>query len=155
GPETPPAPGGSAQPEKGFVREKYAVIVGVGKFKDPNIPTLNYSAKDARDFAAMLNDPDVGRFHSENVTVLTDDQATTKAIRTALADVAAKALREDLVVLYFSTHGSSPSMEKSKVGSGYLVTHDTDLGNPLYASAYGMDELATFIGQKIRAERVV
>ncbi len=149
GPSTGPAI------EKSFVREKYAVIVGVGKFSDPKIPTLKYSGKDARDFAAMLLDPAAGRFHSENVTVLTDEQATTKAIKNALADVAAKAMRDDLVVLYFSTHGSSPSMDNSKVGSGYLITHDTDLGGRLYASAYGMDDLATFIGQKLRAERIV
>jgi hypothetical protein len=150
-----PAPGAATEPVKGFVREKYAVIVGVGRFQDPKIPTLKYSAKDARDFAAMLTDTGIGRFHPGNVTVLTDGQATTTAVKGALAEVAAKAMREDLVVLYFSTHGSSPSMDKSKVGSGYLITHDTDLGRPLYASAFGMDDLATFMSQKLRAERIV
>ena len=152
---TSSGPGSSNEPAKGFVREKFAVIVGVGNFKDSKIPTLKYSAKDARDFGSMLQDPGVGRFHPENVMVLTDEKATTLEIRAALAEVAAKAMREDLVVVYFSTHGSSPSMEKSKVGSGYLITHDTDLGRPLYASAYGMDELAEFMGKKIRAERIV
>jgi hypothetical protein len=140
--------------EKGFVRAKFALVVGVGQFQNPKIRKLKYSAKDANDFAAVLLDPNVGRFPQENVTVLTDSQATARAIRSALADIAAKAMKDDLVVLYFSTHGSSPSMEHSKVGSGYLVTYDTD-ATDLYATAYGMDELAYFIKQKISAERVV
>jgi hypothetical protein len=140
--------------EKSFVRDKFALIVGVGKFERGNIPTLKYAAKDATDFAALLTDPETGRFHKENVTVLTDGQATSRAIRSALADIARKAMKEDLVLLYFSTHGSSPSMDRSKIGSGYLVTHDTDV-NDLYATAYGMDELANFMRQKISAERVV
>jgi len=145
---TPPAV------EKSFVRDKFALIVGVGKFERGNIPALKYAAKDATDFAALLTDQETGRFHKENVTVLTDGQATSRAIRSALADIARKAMKEDLVLLYFSTHGSSPSMDRSKIGSGYLVTHDTDV-NDLYATAYGMDELANFMRQKINAERIV
>ncbi|MBL8291077.1 MAG: caspase family protein, partial [Bryobacterales bacterium] len=147
---TPPP----AAAEKSFVRDKFALIVGVGKFERGNIPKLKYAAKDATDFAALLTDPETGRFHKENVTVLTDGQATSRAIRSALADIARKAMKEDLVLLYFSTHGSSPSMDRSKIGSGYLVTHDTDV-NDLYATAYGMDELANFMRQKINAERIV
>ncbi len=139
---------------KSFVRDKYALIVGVAKFQSRKIPELKYSAKDAQDFAAMLSDADAGRFHPENVTILTNEQATSKAIRSALAKIAARALDDDLVVLYFSTHGSSPSMDRSKIGSGYLVTYDTEVTD-LYATAYGMDELANFMRQKIRAKRIV
>lgn len=147
---TPPPPAA----EKSFVRDKFALIVGVGKFERSNIPALKYAAKDATDFAALLTDPEVGRFPKENVTILTDGQATSRAIRSALAGIARRAMKEDLVLLYFSTHGSSPSMDRSKIGSGYLVMHDTDV-NDLYATAYGMDELANFMRQKINAERIV
>lgn len=136
------------------VRDKYALVVGVGKFQAPNIPQLKYSAKDATDFAALLTDPNVGRFHSQNVTVLTDSQATSKNVRSALAAIAAKALNDDIVLIYFSTHGSSPAMDRSKIAAGYLVTYDTEVDS-LYATAYGMDELASFIKQKLRAERIV
>ena len=140
--------------EKGFVRDKFALIVGVGRFREANIPPLKFAAKDAADFAVALTNPDIGRFPRQNVTVLSDQEATTKAIRSALADIAKRAMKDDLVVLYFSTHGSSPSMDRSKIGSGYLVTHDTEVAD-LYATAYGMDELANFMRQKIRAERIV
>jgi hypothetical protein len=149
---TVPSPRPAA--EKSFVRAKYALIVGIGKFQSGDIRTLKFAAKDAHDFAAVLADPQVGRFYKENIRVLTDEQATTKAIRSALADIAGKAMNDGLVLLYFSTHGSSPSMDRSKIGSGYLVTYDTEV-NDLYASAYGMDELANFMRQRLRAERIV
>jgi hypothetical protein len=158
-PAAPPEPGGTTTPAAGpegksYVRAKYALIVGVGQFQSPKIPSLKYAAKDARDFAAVLADSQAGRFPPENVILLTDGQATAKGIRSALASIAAKAMKEDLVVLYFSTHGSSPSMDRSKIESGYLVTYDTEV-NELYATAYGMDELANFMRQKLRAERIV
>src|SRR5689334_8547814 len=56
-------------PLPGFVRAKYALIVGVGKFKDPAIPQLQYAAKDAQDLAAVLVDPRYGRFELANVTL--------------------------------------------------------------------------------------
>ncbi|MEX2264239.1 MAG: caspase family protein [Bryobacteraceae bacterium] len=149
----PPGPAAPSRP-KGYVRDKFALVVGIGSFNSPKIPTLKYAAKDARDFAAVLTDPEIGRFHRENVAVLTDTQATTVAIRSALADIAGKAMQDDLVVLYFSTHGSSPSMDSSKIGSGYVVTHDTQV-DKLYGTAYGMDELGNFMKQKLRAERIV
>jgi uncharacterized caspase-like protein len=145
---------GNATTDSGAVRQKYALVVGVSKFQSPRIPQLKYSAKDARDFANVLIDPQGGRFYKENVTVLTDDQATTRAIREALASIASKALADDLVLIYFSTHGSEPSMDRSKRASGYLITTDTDV-DALYATAYGMDDLANFIQQKVRAERIV
>lgn len=143
-----------AAPQRTFVRAKYALVVGVGDFASPKIPHLKFSAKDAQDFANTLTDPNVGRFFPDNVTVLTNSAATARAIRSSLAAIAAKALPDDLVVLYFSTHGSSPSMDRSKVAAGYLVTYDTEV-NDLYATAFGMDELARFIGQKLRADRIV
>lgn len=149
--QAPNAPGAEI---KTVVREKYALVVGIQKFKSDRIPRLKYSAKDAQDFARLLSDPDIGRFKPQNVTLLTDENATARAIRSALYDIAAKALEDDLIVLYFSTHGSSPSMDHSKVGAGYLITYDADV-DELYGSAYGMDELARFMKQNVRAKRIV
>ncbi len=153
-PSAAPAADQSHQ-DKSFVRDKFALVVGIGKFRQSDrIQSLKYAAKDATDFAAVLTDPSVGRFPPGNVIVLTDEQATSKAIRSALAEIAGKAMKDDLVLLYFSTHGSSPSMDHTKIGSGYLITSDTEV-NDLYATAYGMDALANFMQQKISAERIV
>lgn len=65
----------------GPVREKWALVVGIGKFKDPSIPTLHFTAADANSFAQALQNSGVGRFKPSNVAVLTDFQATTRNIR--------------------------------------------------------------------------
>ena len=103
----------------------------------------------------MLTDPETGRFRADNVKVLTDEQATTRNIRSALYEIASKALADDLVVLYFSTHGSNPKGNTTKQGSGLFVTHDTELKNPqtLFATAFGMGELVRFVQDNLRAER--
>ena len=156
-PELKPGPVTSSTMPPSYVRQKYALVVGVGKFQDPHITPLKYAAKDARDFAATLIDPNVGRFKPENVKVLTDEQATTKNIRSALYEIAAKSLVDDLVVVYFSTHGSNPKTNQTKQASGLFVTHDTEAKNPqtLFATAYGMGELVRFVQDNLRAERTV
>src|SRR5436305_8617967 len=63
-------------PLPSYVREKYALVIGIGKFKDPDIPTLQFPAKDARDLAAVLKDPRYGRFDPAHVVVLADEDAT-------------------------------------------------------------------------------
>lgn len=148
------AAGPAAAADSGVVRQKFAIVVGVGKFVSPKIPQLKYAAKDAQDFANVLTDPGAGRFYKENVTVLTDERATTREIKAALGSIAAKAVSDDLVLIYFSTHGSEPAMDRTKSGSGYLITHDTQVED-LFATGFGMDELANFIKQKLRAERIV
>lgn len=140
--------------KKGYVREKYALVVGIGQFHKKSIRSLRYAAKDATDFAAVLTDPAAGRFPPENVTLLVDEQATTQEIRRAIGKVVTKAYPEDLVVLYFSTHGSNPGMDRSKIAAGYLITHDTE-PDALYATGYGMDELANVLRQKLKAERII
>ncbi len=152
------SPGASHAPAaraKGYVRDKFALVVGIGSFKQKDkIRALKYAAKDARDFAAALLDPHAGRFPAVNVTVLTDEQATTTAIKSALGEIAAKAKPGDLVILYFSTHGSSPSSNRSKIAASFLITHDTETSN-LFGTAYGMNELANYLRQNLFAERVV
>jgi uncharacterized caspase-like protein len=144
--------------DKSFVREKYALIVGVGNFaeKKEYIPPLDYAAKDARDFANVLIDPNVGRFRQENVQLLTDEDATVLAIKLAINDIARKARPEDLVVLYFSSHGSSADMDTAmeRGQTGYIVTHDTRR-DALYATAFAMKDLQAAVYERFKAERVV
>jgi hypothetical protein len=139
-----------------YVRKKWALIVGVGRFQDRRITTLDYTVKDAMDFAAVLRDPNVGRFTDagEYFQVLTDEQATTDNIRTAINNIAQKADKDDLVVLYFSSHGSDAKMDAAADGTGYIVTHNTNLNN-LYGTAFSMEELVNVVDRRFMAERVV
>jgi len=106
----------------GPVRDKYALIVGVGRFKN-GIKKLNFAVKDAKATANYLTDPILGRFPVNHVTVLTDEQATSKAILAALDDLEGRAKQDDVVVVYFSSHGAPPNIFQHV----NIVTYDTDL----------------------------
>jgi hypothetical protein len=112
-------------PLPSYVREKYALVIGIGQFQDPDIPTLQFPAKDARDLAAVLKDPRYGRFNPANVVLLTDEKATRANILSALSEIIDKAREDDLVFLYFSSHGSPHQDDAGMQGVGYIVTYDT------------------------------
>lgn len=112
----------SAKP--GPVREKYALVIGIGSFKDPKITPLQYAAKDARDIATVLKDPRWGRFDPANVILITDEQATRANILTALQQLILRAEEDDLVFLYVSSHGSPDKGQSDLRTIGYIVTHD-------------------------------
>ena len=100
------------------MREKWALVVGVGKFRDPAIPTLHFTASDANGFAQSLLSANVGRFKPSNVAVLTDLQATTRNIREKLNWLARSAQPDDLVVIFIAAHGSSRDFDTA--GVNYL-----------------------------------
>jgi hypothetical protein len=109
----------------GPVHTKYALVIGIGRFQDPQINQLQFPAKDARDLAAVLTDPRYGRFDPRNVTLLTDEKATRKNILNALQELFLRAQEDDLVFLYVSSHGSPHREESGLGGVGYIVTYDT------------------------------
>jgi len=88
--------------------QKWALIVGVGDYRnygDEEGGDLAGAAGDARNMREVL----LARwgFRAENVRLLTDADATRDAIRTALTEwLATRAQPGDLVVFYFSGHGS-------------------------------------------------
>ena len=139
------------------VREKWALVVGISKFHasqlDPKHSIdLDFSAKDARDFAALLVDKNYGRFKSENVKVLTDDQATRVQIMYGLSWLAENAQKDDLVVIYVSSHGSP--READVAGVSYVITYDTDLSEAgLYATSLPMVDIVSAVQNRIKAQR--
>jgi uncharacterized caspase-like protein len=131
-----------------YVRKKMALVIGIGAFKDPKINPLRYPAADARSFAETLKV--ACRF--DEVITLVDAQATTFNIKDAIDEMAKKVTAEDLVVIYFASHGSPEDLDKA--GINYIVTHDTQV-DKLYATAFKMQELLNDIEKRISAERVV
>lgn len=141
------------RPASPYVRQKWALIVGVGKFTDQTVPALKYTGKDATDLSTLLRDPKVGRFPSENVRVLIDEQATLQAIRDGLGWLRENAQPDDLVLIYISSHGSPREMDK--LGVSYVLTHDTDSRNKLYSTSYQMVDLVQVMSRDLAAQRVV
>lgn len=123
------APVAAKTPLPSYVRAKYALVIGIGRFKDPDIPRLQFAAKDARDLASVLTDPTYGRFDPANVTLLTDETATRANILNALQDLILNSQDDDLVFLYVSSHGSPHRAESGLGGVGYIVTYDSAVRN--------------------------
>lgn len=132
-----------------YIRQKLALVVGIGKFKDPRINALRFTTNDARAFAETLTS--VCKF--DYVKLLVDEEATTTNIKTEVDRIAKMANPEDLVVIYISSHGSPENLDAA--GVNYIVTHDTEV-DKIYGTGYKMDELLDDnIRKRIKAERVV
>lgn len=139
-------------------RERWAVVIGAGRYDNPAIPRLAYSVADAEAVYQTLIGP--GEFKKENVLLLTDKAArkpTLRNIRYALGTFLARsARRDDTVLIFFAGHGGPEADLRGAERDGlakYLLPTDAD-PEDLYASALPMDEIRT-IFERIEAERVV
>lgn len=133
------------------IRDKWAVIVGISHFKDPH-HDLKYAAKDAKDFYDFLiKEKD---FAPDHVRLLTDSSATRANILSLLGSkwLPRVAEPDDLVLIYFSGHGSPSSLDVG--GVNYLVAYDTDV-NDLYTSGIAMQDLARIIKGRVHCNRVM
>lgn len=136
----------------GAIVKKYAIIVGVSKFKDGRINLLRYAQKDAEAFYDYLLDPLGGGFLKENVIMLLNENATMSMIADALDNIKQRADRNDLVVLFFSTHGTPPN----KTGSVCIVTYDTvvEPRESVWETSVSGEIIGNFI-QGVKAKRLV
>ena len=134
------------------VRDKWAVVVGIDHFKDSSIPVLRYSSKDARDFYRYLITK--GKFKPDHVRLLLNEVATRERIITEIGDTFLPYVvgPDDLVVLYFSTHGSGSEHDIRK--SNYLVAFDTKKSR-LYADGIEMQKLLDQLEDRTHADRIL
>lgn len=143
----------------GLVHDKWALVVGISKFDHLDSRfQLSAPAQDARDFASVLTDPNIGRFRNdvEHVRILTDGEATLQGVMSGLDYLSSHAQADDLVVLYFSSHGTSAHDDRYASGdaqTGYIVTYDTR-PDALFSTAFAMEELKRVLNH-LRAQRVV
>ena len=78
-----PATGRSAGAIDRPVDDKWALVIGISKFKDPKI-NLKYASKDAMDFYRYLIGE--GNFAADHIKVLLDEKATRENILSYLGD---------------------------------------------------------------------
>lgn len=134
------------------IRDKWALVVGISKFSDSDVPKLNYSVKDAIDFYHYLI-KDAG-FAPDHVRILLDEKATQRRVMSELGQkfLAQVAHPDDLVVLFFSTHGSPSQMDKC--GDNYLVAYDSD-PEDLFATGIQMKRVLDVADTRTSADRVL
>ena len=131
----------------------WAVVIGISQYK--SIRSLKYADKDGLAFHDyLLNQVGVPK---ENLTLLTNDQATLFNLKRALGtDLKRKAGQKDTVIIYYAGHGAPETDATSPDEDGlekYLVPYDAD-PNDLYTTALPMREVET-IFQRLASERVI
>jgi TPR repeat protein len=134
------------------VRDKWALVVGISDFENKGIPKLDYSSKDATDFYNYLVNE--SNFAPDHVRLLLNDKATFRRVMSELGSkfLARVAKPDDLVLLYFSTHGSPSQMDLR--GKNYLVAYDSD-PNDLFATGIEMQKIIESIQGRVMTDRVV
>ncbi len=136
----------------GLPGQRWAVVIGVSKYKDHRIPSLNYAVKDAKAFYDWLTSADGGQYSSSRVKFLADEEATTKNIKSALFNWLKKPIAEDMVTIFFAGHGSPESPDFPD--NLYLLPYDTQYDD-ISTTGFPMWDIETAIKRFIRAKKVV
>jgi uncharacterized caspase-like protein len=85
--------------------QKYAVIVGCSDYQTDGMD-LRYSDDDAYRMFAYLKSVEGGSLPDDHISVLVDEAATKANILNTMNEVFARADEDDLLIFYFSGHGS-------------------------------------------------
>lgn len=84
----------------------WALLVGVGKYQNPQVSSLRYPSIDAAGIRDALIDPKLGALPPGNVRLLTDEQATAANILGAVDDFLMPNVQPgDQVILFLAGHG--------------------------------------------------
>ena len=135
-----------------MVGRRWAVVIGVSEYQDHRIPTLRYTESDAEAFANWLTSADGGRYSPDSIRLLLGKEATSSNIRDALFEWLKQAQEEDLVVIYFSGHGTPESPDRRD--NLFLVAYDTEY-HKIAATGFPMWDIETALDRFIHAKRVV
>ncbi len=125
----------------------YALLVGISKYQIvPERQWLKYAHVDAEVFATHLRSPRGGSLAESDVVLLTDEKATTAAIRNAFETfLKARATKDDTVVVFIAAHGV---VEPGGKRAAYVITHDSD-PQDLPATGLPMADVQTLIREDL------
>lgn len=134
-------------------RDVWAVVVGINDY--PQLPKLKYAVNDAKAFRRILLEKNL--VPAENITVLLNEQATLRNLRSALGTgLKGAADSDDMVIIFYAGHGATERDAMSMDGDGlekYILTYDSDPAD-LFSTALPMRDLA-LIFNRIRSERLI
>lgn len=100
----------------------YGLVVGVSRYKHPQIPKLDSAKKDAEDFVGFLKSQRK-LYNNIHVKLLVDESATKARIERVLYQGFRLAGENDRLLFYFSGYGLADCKERK----GYfLIAYDTD-----------------------------
>ena len=118
----------------------YLLAIGTGKYHDERLQTLQYPAKDARDFAAAYQKQQGSLFEKVEATVLPEADATRAKVLDALKNLSGRPFRpDDYVIVFLAGHGTALDPKAGNREYAYLPS-DTAL-NARGATALSGKEL--------------
>jgi len=134
----------AATPEGG---KTYALLIGVSKYQRlPQEQWLQFAHADAAAFEKHVLSPRGGGLPPENVLRLTDDKATTAALRNAFQTfLKGRATKKDTVLILIAGHGT---VESPGSKGAYILTNDSD-PQDLAGTAMPMIEVQTLINEEL------
>ncbi len=141
---------GVAQTAPAERNTRHALIIGIGQYSDPSIPTLKgvpHDLDSARRMAAAMAVPEA------NTRVLRDGEATADRIRLELAKLRLRVADGDRIFIYYSGHGtrwaagedssSGECVEGLMAADGRVLTN-SELGERMAPLARKADKMLVF-----------
>ena len=132
--------------------ERWAVVMGISKYKDSRIPGLRYAAEDAKAFYEWLISPTGGRYAPARIKLLLNEECTSFRMKKALFSWLKRALKEDMVTIYFAGHGSPESPDS--IQNLFLLAYDTRYDS-ISSTGFPMWDIETALKRYIKARKVV
>ncbi len=117
--------------------KRQAVVIGINKYKDANIPRLSGAVNDAKEISQRLKDN--GDFTVADNHILLNEEADCKSIRKAVSDLLWQTDECELALLYFSGHGFQDGY-----GNGYIAPYDMVKDEP-FVLGINMKELKDIV----------
>ena len=108
-------------------QQVYALVIGISKYLQKDIPQLQFADRDAKVFADYLKSKAGGAVPAENIQLLVNEDATTSAVYDAIYWLKNTCKKGDLVYFYFSGHGDLET--NTMFNNGYLICYDSPPNN--------------------------
>jgi tetratricopeptide (TPR) repeat protein len=125
--------------------QTYALLVGISKYAKPEL-ALQFAHADASVFSQLLQSPRGGGLAPDHVLLLTDEKATTAAVRNGFQDfLKRRAGKGDTVIILIAGHGT---VEVPGSKSAFILTYDSD-PQDLKSTALPMTELQSLFEDQL------
>ncbi len=111
---------------------RLALVIGVGEYKNENVPDLEGPPNDAKRFYGLLTEENGYGFPPENVCLLLNEEATTANFKHAFEKTLVERAREnDVAIIFYAGHGSQAPDKDGDEVDGFdetLMFHDARTG---------------------------
>ena len=125
--------------------QTYAMLIGISKYAKPDL-SLQFANADASVFSKLLESPLGGAVPNGNILLLTDEKATTAAVRNGFQDfLKRRAGKNDTVIILIAGHGT---VETPGSKSAFILTYDSD-PQDLKTTALAVDELQSLFEEQL------